>query len=177
MSVTGVDEIREADGDELGGIMGWLLYGDVTHDDVELFMAEEPAEWFPEGVDGGWEVEEVYVRKVPREYGWAYVYGGPGRGARKATKIERHYSWGQWCMNHIYEPASTGIPVEQVLDPIWPMVLAHITSPERRLPHRGKQDGDALVYLCRPCATKFRERQDAARREALANLRREEVPA
>lgn len=157
MSVVQVDPIYESDGD-IGGLMGWLLYpergSEVTFDDVEAFMAEVDED-FPDGVDGGWEVEDVHVRKVPREWGFVYAYSGPGPGARKATKIEQVHSWGHWCVNHIYEPASTGIPVENVLDPPWPMVVGS-----------GSQ---AYVYLCRPCSDSFHERQRAATAAALAS--------
>lgn len=169
MSVIDLDPIYETDGDELGGLLGWLLYGDVDLDDIELFMAsEDVADHFPDGVAGGWEIFETYVRKVPRVFGYEYVYtSGPGRGARKATRIEQNHSWGYWCINHIWEPASIGIPVEQVADPLWPMVLARITAPERRREHaRTPEDGPAYVYLCRTCATGFHERRALAEREA-----------
>lgn len=171
-----IEEIREMEGDEVGGsVIGFHLYGDVDHDDIELFMADEDLnEWFPTGVDGGWEITETYVRKVPLRDGGGYrfVYAtGPGPGASKVVRLEPNHSWGFWCMNHIYEPASTSIPIEQVSNPIWPMVLARITPPERRRAHaRGPQDGAAYAYLCRPCATSFHTRMAAARAAAIKEL-------
>lgn len=154
MSIEAIDDIYECDGDGVGGSrMGWLLYGaEVTPEDVETFIntdedvLDATHHEFGNHV-GDFEAIECYVRKVPtRDGGWRYAYTGtPGRGARKCVRVEFHSSWGHWCVNHIYEPASTGIPVEQVEDTPWPMVS------------RG------YVHLCRPCATSFRERMDAAR--------------
>lgn len=153
--ITGIDEIHEDDGDGgFYGLMGWLLYGDVDALDIEHFMgSEDMDEHSPDG--GSWDVEEMYVRKVPNQNGgWRYAFtGGPGRGARKCVRVERHTFWGHWCVNHIYEPASTGVPVAQVSDPVWPMVL------------------NGYVYLCRPCSTSFHERRDAAIKAHLAELR------
>lgn len=153
--ITGWDEIYEDDG--CGGVsslQGWLLYGDVDDRDIELFLGDYDVEdAFPDG--GDWDIfPDTYVRKVPRENGHAYVYAnGPGRGARKCVRLERHSSWNRWCVNHIYEPASTGVPVSQVSDPPWPLVL------------------DGYVYLCRPCSASFHERRDAAIKAALTERR------
>jgi hypothetical protein len=176
--ITGVDPILDGDS---GSPMGFLLYGDVDALDVELFMGDgEVEEWFADGAD--FDVTECYVRKVPcrnedSAVGMTYVYANkPGRGARKCWRIEQNTSWGKWCMNHIYEPAQTGIPVDRVLDPIWPLVLAHIVPAERRSAHaRGPQDSEPYVYLCRDCARKFEERERVARAERMAEWRAQQA--
>lgn len=96
--------------------------------------------------------------------GYRYVYtAGPGRGAAKVTRVQQWFQWDHWCVNHIYEPATAGIPVEQVLDAPMPKVLVRITPPDRRRSHaRGPQDGHATVYLCEECRHSFFERRDAA---------------
>jgi hypothetical protein len=179
--ITGIDPILDGDS---GSPMGFLLYGDVDALDVELFMGdEELTDSFPDGTD--FDVVECYVRKVPArdEYGehglMTYHYTDqPGRGARKCTRIEQNTVWGHWCMNHIYEPAQVGIPVANVLDPIWPMVSVRILSPEARAERkhwRGPLDGEAYVYLCRDCARAFHAREDAARAERLAAYRAQQA--
>lgn len=158
MSIEGIDDIYECDEyGEIGDRMGWLLYGSVTPEDVEQFINED---WdvldatHPEYGNhaGNFDAIECYVRKVPTQDGggWRYAYtGSPGPGARKCVRVEFYSSWGRWCVNHPYEPASTGVPVTQVSDPPWPQVL------------------DNHVYLCAPCSRSFRERYDAAMRAAL----------
>ncbi len=172
--ITGSDVILELDG---GGPMGFLLYGDdIDLDEIEVFLSTEVEEWwYDEGPEDGFDVlAECYVRKVPITSGedegsMRYVYANtPGPGARKCTRVEAYSSWGYWCMNHIFEPASTGIPVERVADPIWPMVLARITSAEERARHPDwtrPRDGNATVYLCSDCARAFHAREDRARWE------------
>lgn len=173
--ITDYEDVYELDSDgETGPHMGWVLYGDVDPFELDLFLGEwEVEEQSPDG--GDWDAVECYVRKVPIRAtgGWRYVYANnPGPGARKCLLIERNWFWGHWCMNHIYEPASSGFPVDQVKNPIWPMVNVRISPPEHRRPHaRGPLDGEAMVYLCRPCATKFTERRDEAVRERLAEYR------
>lgn len=153
--------------EEDGPLLGFLLYpekgGSIDPTEVDDFLngAEAADELYDTG--GAFEVVETHVRKVPTDNGWTrYVYSGPGRGARRCLRVEKWSQWSQWCMNHIYEPAQTGIPVGRVLDPIWPMVIAHIVAPERRRTHaRGPQDQEGVVYLCRECARNFREREEA----------------
>lgn len=143
--------------------------------DLDLFMGDpDLMDEFPDGAD--WDVTFTWVRKVPREWGYNYVYAnGPGPGARACVRVELAFVTNHWCVNHPFEPGNTGIPVEQVLNPPWPKVLAHIVAPERRRPEsRWPQDGDAYVYLCRDCCASFSARRAAARAEALADLRREE---
>ena len=162
-----------------GHPMGFLLYGNVTPDDVDLFLADEKCiEAFPDGAD--FNVTETYVRKVPAtdENGYPctrYAYSDqPGPGAQKALRVEEHQTWGFWCVNHIYEPAASGVTVESVLDPPWPKVLTHITPPERRRTHATRpQDGYPTVYLCWDCSRSFLQRQDAARAAELAKTRAE----
>lgn len=173
--ISGCEEIHDLDG---GNITGFLLYGDVDHDDIEAFMgsAELADAFYDGGPVGGFEVTECWVRKVPirggENEGWSrYVYTDtPGPGARKCVRIEEHTSWGRWCMNHIYEPATTGISVERITDPIWPIVLTHIISPEARAARahwRGPMDGLPMVYLCADCARSFREREQRATDERM----------
>lgn len=171
--IEGIEDVYEWDGDGPGSHMGWLLYGDVDCDDVDLFLADA-AEQHPDG--GDWNViMDTYVRKVPRPDGFIFAYTNtPGRGARKCVRIERHWFWGYWCTNHPYEPASTGFPVSQVADPPWPKVLTRIVPAERRRERkswRGEvlpQDGEPTVYLCRPCSTSFTERRADAVRAIMA---------
>lgn len=174
--IDSVESIYELDGDDVGGYqMGWLLYGDVTPEDLDLFLNE--GEGFEEAESMGtsdFDAEETWVRKVPlRGGGMRFVYAtSPGPGARKCLRVEPARAPIGWCVNHVYEPATTGIPVGQVLDPPWPKVLAYITPPERRREHaRHPQDGEAYVHLCWDCARKFHARRDEARARALSEMR------
>lgn len=166
----GYDEIFD---DPDGSLMGYLLYGeDIDLFDVEWFLATEHHEMRsardhegrPTAPQGGWEVTECWVRKVPGSDGYGgtwmtYHYQDqPGRGARKCVRVERHHSWGHWCHNHIYEPATTGFPVERVTqDPdlaqalIWPFIQTRIVAPTDR--SRGRRDGEPAVYFCAECAS------------------------
>lgn len=179
------DEIYD---DPDGSLMGYLLYPagpgeDITCEDVEFFLAGEHTEMHgeydyeghPTAPEGGWEITECYVRKVPGPDGYGgtwmtYHYQDhPGRGARRCVRVEKHSFWGHWCHNHIDEPATTGIPVEQFTPEslIWPFVQVRITPPEQRRPARGgrgayPQDGEAMVYLCGACASSHHARYQRA---------------
>ncbi len=161
--ITGIDPIHELESDgECGPLMGWLLYGDVDHDDIELFMADYDVEdVFPEGHDGGFEVTEEYVRKVPIRHtgGYRYVYSGPGRGARKCVRVETANVARHWCWKHPYEPARTGFPSSQFIDPPWPIMP------------------DRLLWMCSDCARDHSERYKQACVQAVAELRAREERA
>jgi hypothetical protein len=184
MSVTDYDEIWD---DPDGSLTGYLLYGDdISVEDVEVFLATEHAETHgyiydgdQSGSEGGWEITECWVRKVPGRDGYGgtwltYHYQDhPGRGARRCLRVEEHHFWGHWCHNHIYEPATSGIPVEQFTPDslIWPFVHARINPPERRRPH--DRDGEPMVYLCGPCARSHRARMERAKNERMRDFHRE----
>lgn len=152
--ITRIEEIHEGDGDDgFCGLMGWHLYGNIDALDVEMFMGDEDVmDQFPDGEC--WEVTEQYVRKVPtRDGGYLYAYSGPGPGASKVARVQKWWQWEHFCVNHVYEPANVGVPVEQVAKPPWPMVV------------RG------MVYLCPECSASFRTRRDAAIKARLAETR------
>lgn len=151
------DEIHELDDN---GLMGFLLYGEPTIEDVELWLATEGQDYDGYGIfetaeTNGWDIVPTYVRKVPHHDGYGYgtmkyVYqNGPGPGASRCVRVEPFTAWDRWCANHIYERASVGIPVEQVKDPVWPRVR------------------DGYAHLCSACARSFHARMEVARAEAL----------
>lgn len=65
------DPIYEDDGDDLGGFMGFLLYGDdVTYEDVELFLLHRLDEYDdPRGDGDGWDIVETWAWSIIGSYG------------------------------------------------------------------------------------------------------------
>lgn len=182
--IADVDPIIDLDG---GGAMGWLLYGTpeapVDDLDLEVFLGtDDVTDAFPHGTDLGFEATWTYVRKVPTqdEYGYPmtrYVYAdSPGPGARRCLRVEKVEFWGHWCHNHIWEPATVGIGLDQVVleSVIWPFVHVRISAPsknewaDRRWP--GPRDGDATIYLCGECRCAYNARLRAAREEQRERL-------
>ena len=73
-----------------GEIVAYNLLGHgIDLDDIELFLLDRYSD--DEIEEGGWEIREDWLRKVPTPNGdLMHVYGKPGRGARAVTVLERH---------------------------------------------------------------------------------------
>lgn len=162
----------EMDDDDITGtVLAFNLHGHGHHPDVIDLFLDAMRYDYEQDVDGGvWEVREDWLRKVPCGGGSRHTYGKPGLGARAVTVIERPTQWGYWCINHPYEPASTGIPATQIIDGegIVTQRLTELASeidPRRDVDRRkGMVD---YIYMCRDCSSAFNERLNVARREAL----------
>lgn len=172
-----------------GALTGFLLYGDdIDVFEVETFLANDVEDYYGEPIEpeGGWEVTDCYVRKVPgtdddgEPCTMFHFQNHPASGAKKCVRVEAHSFWGHWCANHIYEPAVSGQPIETFTRDsiIWPFVHVRITPEKYRSAraYGGAQDGPAYLYFCAPCARDIRERLETARREA-ARARRAESAA
>lgn len=154
------------DGEVQGTVAAIHIHGhDIPVEDVELLLHESVDEL---GLDeGGWDVEECYVRCVPREYGYEHVYcNGPGPGAKRITKVTPYSFWGKWCYNHWYEPATTGYPASQVTNGEF-LVQTRLDEERQVVEKTGMGD---YIYFCRECATDFNLRLAGARRLALETL-------
>ncbi|UYM26627.1 hypothetical protein SEA_BAUER_78 [Arthrobacter phage Bauer] len=148
------DEIYEDDGGgDLGCLIGFNIHGHIDFQQVEEFLATEAAEWFDDenAPERGFDAEHLWVRKVPREYGWSFQYqAAPGRGAKAVTRLQVETTWEKRCYRHPFEVASTGFHETAFID------------------GAGKGDDRQFIYYCRPCADRIRGEQEAARKEALA---------
>jgi len=147
------DEIYEDDGaGELGSIIGFNIHGHIDFQQVEEFLADVAAEWFYEdnAPDRGFDVEHLWVRKVPREYGSHYQYQSkPGRGAKAVTRLQVETTWDERCYKHPFEVATSGFHESAFID------------------GEGKGNDRQYIYYCRECSDRIRAEQDAARKEAM----------
>ena len=145
-----------------GEIIAYNLRGHgIDLDEIERFLHDRYDD--DEIDEGGWEIREDSLRKVPSPDGSLHVYGKPGRGARAVTVLERPSQWAYWCTNDLTEPAQVGIPATQIIGGERLVArrlseLADEADPRRDVDERGH------VYLCRECHRGF----EARRKEALA---------
>lgn len=150
-----------------------------TPDDIDIFL--DRMFWYEQEIEeeGEWEVRETYLRKVPHpEGGSMHIYGGPGRGARAVTVLERPSGWDYWCLNHPYEPASSGIPASQVIDgedSVLKRMEELTQQDDPRYDVDNRKGMGSYIYLCRECSTDFHERLGEARKKALARLKEKEI--
>ena len=157
----------EHDGENFTGeIMAYNLLGHgIDLDDIELFLLDRYSD--DEIEEGGWEVREDWLRKVPTPNGDSmHVYGKPGRGARAVTVLERPSGWSYWCINHPMEPAMTGRPASQIIDGE-ALVARRLSELAEDVDPRPDVSRDGYIYQCRECSNSFSERYAAAQRKAM----------
>jgi hypothetical protein len=151
------DEVLEDDGaGGFDGLMGYNVKGHLDPDDIEIFLQTVIAQEFWSGEETyneppprGWDVSFMYVRKVPREEGMAFIYQlSPGRGATQVTYFEINRQWEKRCAFHD-DIAVTGVPVQG--------------APDREKLEAKDLVIDGYVYLCRPCYDDYSERLAAER--------------
>lgn len=162
MSLWGIEDLREWDGEIFGSSMGFHILGHLTDDEAVPYawsILLEQDEIYAEDVALD-PPKRTWVRKVPTEAGYLFAYtSAPGRGAYPVTLIEYARSWAYRCdlpgceRHYVKGGASAGIPVSQCIDP-----------------PADRQD-ERYVYMCRRHADSFNERLAAARRIALEELR------
>lgn len=152
----------EYDGEGFTGrILAYNLRGHgIDLDAIERFLLDRYGD--DEIDEGGWEVREDWLRKVPTTDGMAHCYGKPGRGARAVTVLERPGGWGWWCINHPTEPANVGRHVSEIIDGA-ELVAKRLAEMAQEIDPRANVDERGYVYLCRACAESFSERREARR--------------
>jgi len=173
------DVVRELDGEEVGGIMGFDLRGHYGPDDVDLFLAYEAAEYFDDEYApvGGWDVATAWrhTTPIPITGGWRYSYRNrPGAGWTPVTQLLKAWETRHWCINHPLEAGDQGIPASMLVDGEQ-MVTENLPDPDAIDPHPvveapTKYTTTGYVYMCRECSKAFNERYRAAQAEALAAL-------
>lgn len=155
-----------------GEIIAYNLLGHgIDLDEIERFLHDRYDD--DEIDEGGWEVREDWLRKVPTPDGSMHCYGKPGRGARAVTVLERPSQWVYWCTNDRTEPAQVGISATQVTDGEELVArrlseIAEEADPRRDVDERGR------VYLCRECHRSFEARRTEAIRAAAVDAERAE---
>jgi hypothetical protein len=159
--MTSYDEIYESDGyGELGSLMGFNLEGHLDFQAIEEFMATEANEWFPDedARSRGFDAEHLWVRKVPREWGFVYQYQShPGRGAKAVTRIQEETTWEKRCHRHPFEVAQSGLHEDRFID------------------GKGKGDECGFIYYCRPCMDRINAEFAAAAKKAMAEYEAEKL--
>ena len=150
----------------MGGVLAYNLFGHgLDLDEIERFLIERYDE---DGIDeGGWEIREDWLRKVPTAVGlMMHVYGKPGRGAKAVTVLERPHGWNRWCVNHAYEPASVGRHASEVVGGDQ-LVARRLVETAAEIDPRPDVDERGYVYMCRECADSFNERLKVARADRI----------
>lgn len=169
--ITDFEISYEYDGEDYGGILAFNLHGhDIPLDDIELFLLDR----FHDGDinEGGWEIKEDWLRKVPMNDGSSmHVYAGkPGPGAKAVTVLCEPRFWNRWCINHPYERASQGRPTEQIIDGE-ELVTRRLLELADEIDPKPDVSEEGYVYFCRECSESFEKRYRAAQQEALARLK------
>lgn len=146
-------------GDPTGEVLALNVHGHGHDPDVvDLVLRHAERELLISGV-GGWEVREDWLRQVPTGDGARHLYGGPGRGARPVTVIQRALDdWPYWCTNHLMEPAWTGIRADCFVDGDSHVSrrLAELeTEIDPRVDVKRGSGDTCLVYLCKFCYSAF----------------------
>lgn len=143
-----------------GEILAYNLRGHgLDLDEIERLLLGRYAD--DEIDEGGWEIREDWLRKVPSPVGSLHVYGKPGRGARAVTVLERPSQWGYWCTNDRTEPAQVGIPATKIVD--GRALVAHrLAELADEIDPRPDVNERGYVYLCRACHDSFDERYKEA---------------
>lgn len=150
-----------------GEIVAYNLLGHgIDLGDIELFLLDRYSD--DEIEEGGWEIREDWLRKVPAPDGdgMMHVYGKPGRGSRAVTVLERPSGWSYWCINHPMEPAMTGHPVSQIIDGE-ALVARRLSELAEAVDPRPDVSANGYIYQCRECSEDFSERLRQATLEAM----------
>lgn len=166
----GFDEVYELEEGELGSLIGYDLHGRQGLDVIEAFLAQMEYEYAPDAPYGGWEAEECWRTTDPETLAYHYR-DTPVEGGVLVTRLSHAHIWGYWCLNHRDEPASSGVPVSQVVDGEQ-IVAEESAALAGQVDPRPTVTADRLgmgayIYLCRTCSTSFHDRLKQARAEAL----------
>lgn len=165
------EDIREYDDGEWFGWIGMHIFGHVADDEAVAYAWAEMADY---GHDYSIaQPRQTWVRKVPREDGYAFVYSREaGRGAYPVTLVETaHSGWRYWCDKagcesaYVRGSAQTGLHASAFEDAVnW----FGRTRPEPQDPRQPE-----YWYVCRRHYLEYDEAHKAAVAERMAAYYRE----